>query len=82
MRSRKHSVSFTFHELCNVKWIRFLSEFGNNFQSEREYRKVVIATIDGGPDENPCYTNTFNCATRYFLEQDFDAPLVDTNPFG
>ena len=51
IRSRKHSVSFTFHKLCNVTWIRFLSEFGNNFQSQREYRKVVIATIDGGPDE-------------------------------
>ena len=33
----------------------------------------MIVTVDGGPDENPRYTNTINCAIDYFNEHDPDA---------
>ena len=28
---------------------------------------IIIITVDGGPDENPCYSKTVMCFTDYFI---------------
>ena len=42
----------------------------------------MIITANGGPDENPRYSNTIQCATEYFVEHDLDALFVATNALG
>ena len=42
----------------------------------------MIVTVDGGPDENPKYTKTVECAIDYFLSQDVDAFFLATNAPG
>ena len=39
----------------------------------------MIVTVDGGPDENPRYTKTIECAIDYFLSQELDALFLATN---
>ena len=39
----------------------------------------MIVTVDGGPDENPRYTKTTECAIDYFLSQELDALFLATN---
>ena len=39
----------------------------------------MIATVDGGPDENRRYTKTIECAIEYFLSQDLDSFFLPTN---
>ena len=39
----------------------------------------MIVTVDGGPDENPRYTEAIECAIDYFLSQDLDAFFLATN---
>ena len=41
-------------------------------------KPVVIVTLDGGPDENPWYTKTFECTIDYFVTQDLDALILTT----
>ena len=42
----------------------------------------MIVTVDGGPDENPRYTNTINCVIDYFSEHDLYAYFLATNTTG
>ena len=42
----------------------------------------MIVTVDGGPGENPRYSNTINCAIEYFCEHNLDAYFVATNAPG
>ena len=39
-------------------------------------------TVDGGPDENPRYSKTIECAIDYFNTYDLDAFLLATNAPG
>ena len=60
-----------------------LSEFATSFQTDRhEEKKVMIFTVDGGPDENPRYGKTINCSTKYFVENGLDAFFLVTNATG
>ena len=65
-----------------MKRVRSLPEFRSSFQNDQnEEKKVMIVTVDGGPDENPRYKNTINCAIEYFVENDLDAFFLATNEF-
>ena len=49
--------------------VRSLLEFVTSFQTDRhEKKKVIIVTVDGGPDENLRYEKTINCSIKYFVE--------------
>ena len=62
---------------------RSLPEFTQSFQNRHSREKTVpIVTVDGGPDENPRYSNIINCAVEYFCEHDLDAYFVATNKPG
>ena len=45
-------------------------------------KPVMIVTVGGGPDENPWYTKTIECANDYFLSQDLDALFLAINAPG
>ena len=81
--SAKHSSSSAFHHLRDMNRVRSLPDFTGSFQDKSsKEQKVMIVTVDGGPDEISRYTNTINCLTDYFNEHDLDAYLVATNaPF-
>ena len=62
---------------------RFLPEFIESFQNQHfREKKVMIVTVDGGPDENPIYSNTINCAIEYLNEDNYDACSIVTNAPG
>ena len=42
----------------------------------------MFVTADGGPDENPRYINTINCAIDYFNAYDLGACCVATDAPG
>ena len=83
IRSAKHSGSSAFHHLVDMKRVRELPEFDKSFLSSQGTKKpVMIVTVDGGPDENPRYTNTIDCCIDYFNTEDLDALFVATNAPG
>ena len=54
IRSAKHSGSSAFHHLQDMNRARSLPEFTESFQNQQsKEKKVMIVTVDGGPDENP-----------------------------
>ena len=53
-----------------MKRIQLLDIFDGNFKNNGKVKRVMIVTVDGGPDENPRYTKTTECAIDYFLGQD------------
>ena len=60
-----------------------LPEFATSFQTDKhEEKKVMIVTVDGGPDENPRYEKIRNCLIKYFVENGLDAFLLATNAAG
>ena len=62
--------------------VRSLPEFATSFQTDRhEEKKVMIVTVDGGPDENPRYEKTINCSIKYFVENGLDAFFFATNRY-
>ena len=63
IRSAKHSGSSAFHHLQDMNRARSLPEFTESFQNQQsKEKKVMVVTADGGPDENPRYSNTISCA--------------------
>ena len=42
----------------------------------------MVISVDGGPDENPRYQKTIECAIDYFCENDFDALFLAANAPG
>ena len=50
--------------------------------SDHLYKPVRIITCDGGPDENPRYPKTIECAIDQFIEHDLDALFIATNAPG
>ena len=68
IRSAKNSGSSVFHQFRDMSRARSLPEFTESFQNQHSReKKVMIVTVDGGPDENPRYSNTINCAIEYFV---------------
>ena len=82
IRSAKHSGSSAYHHPQDMKRIRSLDIFDGSFKNKGEAKPGMIATVDGGPDENPRYTKTIECAIDYFLRQDLDAFFLATNAPG
>ena len=54
----------------------FLPCFNND---TGELTPVIIVTVDGGPDENPRYTETIECTMNYFTTKDLDVFSLATN---
>ena len=75
IRSAKHSDLSAFHHLRDMSKARSLPEFTESFQNQH-------SRVDGGPDENPRYSNIINCAIEYFCEHNLDAYFVGTNAPG
>ena len=83
IRSAKHSASSAFVHFQDMMRVRFLPEFATSFQTDRhKEKKVMIVTVDGGPDENPRYEKTINCSIKYFVENGLDAFFLATNAPG
>ena len=82
IRSAKHSQSSVLYHLQDRKLIRSLDEFSGSFENESNVKPVMIVTVDGGPDENPKYMKTVECAIDYFLKYDLDAFFIATNAAG
>ena len=77
IRSAKHSAFAHFQDMMRVC---SLPEFAARYQTDRhEEKKIIIATADGGPDENPSYEKTINCSTKYFIGNSLDAFFLATN---
>ena len=80
IRSVKHSASSAFTHFQDTMRVCSLPEFATSFQTDRhEEKKVMIVTIDGGPDENLRYEKTINCSIKYFVENGLDAFFLATN---
>ena len=83
IRSAKHSGLSAFHHLRDMNRERSLPKFTESFQNQHSReKKVMIITVVGGPDENPKYSSTINCAIKYFCEHNLDAYFVVTNATG
>ena len=83
IRSAKHSGSSAFHHLQDMNRARYLPEFTESFQNQQsKEKKVMTVTVDGGPNENPRYSNTISCTIEYFCEHDLDAYFLATNAPG
>ena len=83
IRSAKHSGSSALNHLRDMNRARSLPEFTESFQNRQsQEKKVMIVTVDGGPDENPRYSNNISCAIEYFCEHDLDAYFLATNAPG
>ena len=54
IRSAKHSGFSAFHHLRDMNTVRSSPEFTYNFQDKSsKEKKVIIVTVDGGPDKKP-----------------------------
>ena len=65
-----------------MNMIRSLPEFAESFNFDETEKKVMIVTVDGGPDENPRYQKTIASAIEYFEEYQLDALFLATNAAG
>ena len=74
--------SSAYHHLQDMKRIRSFDIFDGSFKNNGKAKPVMIVTVDGGPEENPRYTKTTECAIDYFLSQDLDAFFLATNAPG
>ena len=80
IRSAKHSASSAFAHFQDMMRVRSLPAFATSFQTGRhEEKKIIIVTVDGGPDENPRYEKTINCSIKYFVENGLDAFFLAKN---
>ena len=77
-----NSRSSAYHHLQDMKRIRSFDIFDGSFKNNGKAKPVMIVTVDGGPEENPRYTKTTECAIDYFLSQDLDAFFLATNAPG
>ena len=81
--SAKHSASSTFAHFQGMMRVHSLPEFATSFQTDRhEEKKVMIFTVDGGPDENPRHEKTINCSIKYFVGNGLDAFFLAANAPG
>ena len=60
-----------------------LPEFATSFQTDRhKEKKVMILSVDGGPDENQRYEKTLACSIICFFENGLDAFFLAANAPG
>lgn len=65
-----------------MKRIGSLDEFRGSFKNEGNNKPAPIVTVNCGPDENPRYMKTIECAIDYFLTYTFDALFLATSAPG
>ena len=83
IRGAKHSPSSAFAHFQDMMRVRSLPEFTKSYQTDtHEEKKVMIITVDGGPDENPRYEKAIKWSVNYFLENSLDAFFMATNASG
>ena len=84
IRSAKHTGSSAYHHLQDMKRIRSLEIFDDSFTNSftQTMKPVMIVTVDGGPDENPCYSKSINAAIDYFVTFNLDAFFMAANAPG
>ena len=83
IRNAKHSASSAFAHFQDMMRVLSLPEFATSFQVDRhEEKKVMIVTVDGGPDETRDIKKTINCLIKYFVEKGIDAFFLATNAPG
>ena len=82
IRSAKHQGSNAYHHLEDLKKIHTQQEFEPFLFSGGEAKPIFIITVDGGPDENPRYEKTINCAIDLFRSYNLDALFLATNAPG
>ena len=82
IRSGNHSGSNAYHHLQNMRHIRLLDIFDENFKNNDQAKPFMIVTVDRGPDENPRHTKKIECTIDYFLSQNLDAFFLATNASG
>ena len=83
IRSAKHSKATANEHLEDMKTLSTIPEFEDiMLTSDQLYKPVRIITCDGGPDENPRYQKTIECAIDQFIECDLDALFIATNAPG
>ena len=83
LRSAKHTSATALDHLTDMKRVCSLPEFTDYLATPDGLPKpVMIVTVDGGPDENPRYTKTIQCAVDYFCTFNLDALFIATNAPG
>ena len=83
IRNAKHSASSAFAHSQDEMSVRSLPEFSTSFQTDRhEEKKVMIVTVERGPDESPRNEKTINCSIKYFVENGLNAFFLATNVLG
>ena len=83
IRSAKHSQSTAYAHLEDIKTLSNIPEFKDiMLTSDLLHKQVRIITCDGGPDENPRYPKTIECAIDQFVEHNLDALFIATNAPG
>ena len=83
IRSAKHSQSTAYAHLEDIKTLSNIPEFKDiMLTSDLLHKPVRIITCDGGPDENPRYPKTIECAIDQFVEHNLDALFIATNAPG
>ena len=79
IRSVKHTsaTAYDFYEhLRDKKYFLKNTEFASILLNDDSPEKPVrIIPCDGGPDENPRYEKTIDCAIQQFIEDNIDAIL-------
>ena len=56
-----------------MNMVRSFPELTHSFQDRLSKEKVMIVTVDGGPDKSLRYSNTINFATGNFADHDLEA---------
>ena len=83
IRSAKHSESSAYSHLEDLYTLSTLPEFKDiMLTSDGVHKPVRVIICDGGPDENPRYSKTIECAIEQFQEHNLDALFIATNAPG
>ena len=83
IRSAKHTTSTAYEHLQDIRQLAEIPEFAPIILTDDGSEKPIrIITCDGGPDENPRYEKTIDCAIEQFVQSNLDAIFVATNAPG
>ena len=84
IRSGKHSSSTAYAHALDFERLLQLHEFDTitKYGPDKAMKPVVVITVDGGSDENPCYQKVIEMAVHHFLQRNLDAFFIATNAPG
>ena len=78
MSSTAFSHGLDFEKLLTLKEFDAITRSG----IDQLIKPILVATVDGGPDENPRYQKVISVAIHHFLQYNFDAVFIATNAPG